>query len=76
LYEDHKSLEKIAKGNLKGHGWEYSSADEFNRSDAELSRAEGIDDHRWQQSDFSGLANAARPLPSSPSFDHIVVAAD
>ena len=44
LYEDHKALEKIAKGNLKGHGWEYSSADKFNRSDAELSRAEGIDE--------------------------------
>jgi hypothetical protein len=44
LYEDHKALEKIAKGNLKGHGWEYSSADEFNRSDAELSRAEVIDE--------------------------------
>jgi hypothetical protein len=33
-------------------------------------------DHRWQQSDFSDLANPARPLPSLPSFDHIVVAAD
>jgi len=44
LYNDHKRLEKIARGNLKGHGWEYSSADEFNPSDAELGRSYGLDE--------------------------------
>ena len=44
LYNDHKRLEKIARGNLKGHGWEYSSADEFNPSDAELGRSYELDE--------------------------------
>jgi hypothetical protein len=44
LYNDHKKLEKIARGNLKGHGWEYSSADEFNPSDAELSCSYQLDE--------------------------------
>ena len=44
LYENHQALKKLAKGNLKDHGWEYSSADEFNPSDAELGRTYQLDE--------------------------------
>jgi hypothetical protein len=44
LYKGHKALERIANGNLKGHGWGYSSADDFNPPDGELSRAYQIDE--------------------------------
>jgi hypothetical protein len=44
LYEDYTALKRIANGNLKDHGWEYSSADEFKHSDAQLSLSCGIDE--------------------------------
>jgi hypothetical protein len=44
LYENHKALEKIARGNLKDHGWEYSGVEDFDPSDAELSKKHGLDE--------------------------------
>lgn len=44
LYDDYRALKKIANGNLKDHGWEYSSADEFKHSDAHLSLSSSINE--------------------------------
>jgi hypothetical protein len=44
LYDDYRALKRIAQGNLKDHGWEYSSADEFKPSDPELSASSRIDE--------------------------------
>ena len=66
LYEGHKALESIAKGDLKGHGWQYSSADDFNPSDAELSRAYHIDE-RAVAALRRGLYTLLRKRKGTPS---------